>query len=221
MKFFRLSLLALFTLAAAAAVRAETFSYPAGGDPIFSVDVPNGWKPKANKKGRVEATSPDEDAYVELWVLKGKKADAIGDEIEEILESSVNNPKVEGEPKKASFGGLDGFLVEGSNNLGAAFKRIDEDNQFHYLMTYSPKNAAFDGKFRDTPTYKRSELLAGNVIAGPALVEEHASTTVVPPGDILTVDDFGNLIIDIARSCAWTPSSIRAANGEWMNNSTP
>jgi hypothetical protein len=41
-----------------------------------------------------------------------------------------------------------GFLVEGSNNLGAAFKRIDEDNQFHYLLTYSPKNAAFDGKFR-------------------------------------------------------------------------
>ena len=41
-----------------------------------------------------------------------------------------------------------GFLVEGSNNLGAAFRRIDEDNQFHYLLTYSPKNAAFDGKFR-------------------------------------------------------------------------
>ena len=41
-----------------------------------------------------------------------------------------------------------GFLIEGSNNLGAAFKRIDEDSQFHYLLTYSPKNAAFDGKFR-------------------------------------------------------------------------
>ena len=41
-----------------------------------------------------------------------------------------------------------GFLVEESNDLGAAFKRIDEDNQFHYLLTYSPKNAAFDGKFR-------------------------------------------------------------------------
>jgi VWFA-related protein len=42
-----------------------------------------------------------------------------------------------------------GFLVEGSNNLGAAFRRIDEDNQFHYLLTYSPKNSAFDGKFRE------------------------------------------------------------------------
>jgi hypothetical protein len=41
-----------------------------------------------------------------------------------------------------------GFLIEGSNDLSAGFRRIDEDNQFHYLLTYSPKNAAFDGTFR-------------------------------------------------------------------------
>ena len=41
-----------------------------------------------------------------------------------------------------------GFLVEGSNDLSAAFRRIDEDHQFHYLLTYSPTNTAFDGKFR-------------------------------------------------------------------------
>ncbi len=41
-----------------------------------------------------------------------------------------------------------GFLVEQSNDLSSAFRRIDEDNQFHYLLTYSPANAAFDGRFR-------------------------------------------------------------------------
>jgi hypothetical protein len=41
-----------------------------------------------------------------------------------------------------------GFLVEQSNDLGSALRRIDEDNRFHYLLTYSPKNTAFDGKFR-------------------------------------------------------------------------
>ncbi len=41
-----------------------------------------------------------------------------------------------------------GVLVEGSNNLTSAFRRIDEDNQFHYLLTYSPRNSTFDGKFR-------------------------------------------------------------------------
>jgi VWFA-related protein len=41
-----------------------------------------------------------------------------------------------------------GFLVDQSNDLAAAFRRIDEDNQFHYLLTYSPTNVEFDGRFR-------------------------------------------------------------------------
>lgn len=41
-----------------------------------------------------------------------------------------------------------GFLVRDTNNLGSAFKRIDEDSRMHYLLTYSPTNSAFDGKFR-------------------------------------------------------------------------
>jgi N-methylhydantoinase A len=56
----------------------------------------------------------------------------------------------------------------------------------------------FDGRFRDAPTYRRAELLAGNKITGPALIEEHASTTVLMPGDRLTVDAYGNLVIAVA-----------------------
>jgi VWFA-related protein len=41
-----------------------------------------------------------------------------------------------------------GFLVEQSNDLTGAFRRIDEDNRFHYLLTYSPKNMDFNGRFR-------------------------------------------------------------------------
>jgi N-methylhydantoinase A len=52
--------------------------------------------------------------------------------------------------------------------------------------------------FVDTPTYTRAGLLAGNVIQGPALIEEHASTTVVMPGERLEVDVIGNLVISIA-----------------------
>jgi VWFA-related protein len=40
-----------------------------------------------------------------------------------------------------------GFLVEGSNDLSSAFRRIDEDNQFHYLLTYAPRSPSADGKF--------------------------------------------------------------------------
>ncbi|MBI1205632.1 MAG: hydantoinase/oxoprolinase family protein [Rhodopseudomonas sp.] len=52
----------------------------------------------------------------------------------------------------------------------------------------------------DTPTYDRAKLTAGNRIAGPALIEEHASTTVVHPQDKVEVDTFGNLHIEIGRA---------------------
>ena len=51
--------------------------------------------------------------------------------------------------------------------------------------------------FVSTPVYRRAALLGGNQIAGPALIEEHASTTVVQPGDSLAVDELGNLQIMI------------------------
>lgn len=53
--------------------------------------------------------------------------------------------------------------------------------------------------FVDTPSYARKEFLAGNKITGPAVIEEHASTTVLFPGDTLEVDGFGNLLISVAK----------------------
>ena len=55
-----------------------------------------------------------------------------------------------------------------------------------------------DGKYQSTPTYARAALAAGNRIKGPALIEEHASTTVLLPGDRLEVDAYGNLMIKVA-----------------------
>ena len=56
----------------------------------------------------------------------------------------------------------------------------------------------FDGRYRPTPTYARAALAAGNRIIGPALIEEHASTTVLLPGDRLEVDSYGHLTIKVA-----------------------
>jgi VWFA-related protein len=41
-----------------------------------------------------------------------------------------------------------GFLVRDTNNLAGAFRRIDEDMRFHYMLSYSPANQSFDGSFR-------------------------------------------------------------------------
>ncbi|MEC8086356.1 MAG: hypothetical protein VX156_00875, partial [Pseudomonadota bacterium] len=59
------------------------------------------------------------------------------------------------------------------------------------------KNVRFGSETLKTNTWDRTQLLAKNFIIGPALIEEHASTTVLHPSDTLTVDDFGNLKINI------------------------
>ena len=53
----------------------------------------------------------------------------------------------------------------------------------------------FDGEFRDTPVFARGSLPAGFALHGPAIVEEFGSTTVVFPGQELTVDPHGILIV--------------------------
>ena len=45
--------------------------------------------------------------------------------------------------------------------------------------------------------FDRAKLLAGNVINGPAIIEEVASTTVVEPGDAVTVNRYGHLVMKL------------------------
>jgi N-methylhydantoinase A len=61
------------------------------------------------------------------------------------------------------------------------------------------RKAYFDG-WHDTPIYDRVKLVSGNRIAGPAIIEQMDSTTVVHPGHEAQIDRFGNIIIDINRA---------------------
>mgnify|MGYP005809957861 CR=1 FL=1 len=60
---------------------------------------------------------------------------------------------------------------------------------------YRRKTVFDTGEACDTPRYQRGKLLAGDEIAGPALVIQHNSTTVVPPGYIAKVMHFGDMLI--------------------------
>lgn len=48
------------------------------------------------------------------------------------------------------------------------------------------------------PVYERTKLLAGQRIAGPAIVVQMDSTTAIPPGWQATVDSWGNLMVERA-----------------------
>lgn len=41
-----------------------------------------------------------------------------------------------------------GFLISNTNDLITGLRRIDEDMRVHYLLTYTPKNQEYDGRFR-------------------------------------------------------------------------
>jgi N-methylhydantoinase A len=53
------------------------------------------------------------------------------------------------------------------------------------------------GNWFDCPVWQREALLAGNRIAGPAIVEEVSATTVLYPGDQARVDEIGSLIVEL------------------------
>jgi len=83
------------------------------------------------------------------------------------------------------------------------FERIPQGGAVPPADAHRGNRAVFfaeSGGYVETPTYQRAQLMAGNRIAGPALIEEYASTTVVHPGDVLEVDAFGDLVIAICRS---------------------
>jgi N-methylhydantoinase A len=54
------------------------------------------------------------------------------------------------------------------------------------------------GGWVDCPIYDRYQLTAGLEIAGPAIVEERESTSVLPPAVVATVDEHANLVAEIA-----------------------
>lgn len=49
----------------------------------------------------------------------------------------------------------------------------------------------------DCPVYERARLSPGAAISGPAIIEDHESTSVVPPGARIEVDDLRMLVISL------------------------
>lgn len=55
----------------------------------------------------------------------------------------------------------------------------------------------FDGAFVETPIYARDRLPVGARIEGPAIFNQMDTTTVAEPGNVVHVDETGNLIIEV------------------------
>jgi N-methylhydantoinase A len=72
-------------------------------------------------------------------------------------------------------------LSRGKADAKAAFKR--------------KRRCLFGKKWIDTPCYDGARLLAGNLIKGPAIIEEEATTVVIPATFVCTVDKSGSYLL--------------------------
>ncbi len=77
------------------------------------------------------------------------------------------------------------------------FGRLENRNSDPSAAIKGYRDVDFDEEgWQRSAIYGRDLLGAGAVFDGPAVIEEPASSTVVFPGQTVTVDDYGNLIIE-------------------------
>jgi len=65
-------------------------------------------------------------------------------------------------------------------------------------VMYARATTFDNGETLDTPRYDRGKLKAGQTVAGPAIIIQHDSTSLIPPGYTAEVSEFGNLRVSEA-----------------------
>ena len=65
-------------------------------------------------------------------------------------------------------------------------------------VLYTADTVFDDGVATPTPRYDREKLKADDTVDGPAIITQHNSTTILPPGYVATVLGYGD--IRIART---------------------
>lgn len=105
--------------------------------------------------------------------------DVFGRSGDEPLETMTYRVQLEAESPK-----LSGDLLR--ENLD----RTGESDAVDRRETY------FNGKTVETPVYERNDLPAGETLSGPAIIEQLDTTIVVEPKFEVTVDSYGNLIME-------------------------
>ena len=97
-----------------------------------------------------------------------------------------------------------GFLIDNTNDLTGGFRRIDADRRFHYVLTYTPRNADFNGEWRGI-TVKIPSRPGVIVRARSGYVAVHT------PGAIPLLTYEGRAVADLSRQPSPTDLPIRAA----------
>ena len=128
--------IAQFTFVAAAIAlalpaRADTMSVPSAEKPAYTFDVPPGWHPKANVADEsVEATAPDNHAYLSAWIAKGSDQQAIIKDMETTLKDALKSIDPGSSDQTIEVNGVKVVVVKG----GGVDKRAGNKVQFRVAV---------------------------------------------------------------------------------------
>jgi len=86
----------------------------------------------------------------------------------------------------SSFGVVEKPLLPPLASERASFARARKDERIVF----------FHGRFLETPIFDRELLPPDQGVDGPAIIEERGATTVIPPGWMVKVDSYGNLLMN-------------------------
>ncbi|MEI6534495.1 MAG: hypothetical protein WCN98_04065 [Verrucomicrobiaceae bacterium] len=148
----------LFTIAALSGIApAKELHFPEKGDSLFTITIPNSWKPGKDDDNILEASSDEGHIYLAAWELKSEKdAKALGDDIENLLKDHAKNIKLDGKPTECKPGGLEGLLFKGH----AKDKEDDSKIEFFALLITNKDKAAviYIEASEDTPEEDSAKL---------------------------------------------------------------
>jgi hypothetical protein len=134
-RILRIALLVTTVFLAVVPTQAAKFSYPSEDKEWFTVDIPASWKPEVGDDESLEATSPDEDAYLAFWVLKNaKEIDHLDKDIEELVADSVKDLKLNDKPTEKKVNGIDFMMFAGTGK-----EKEDGSDVGVEIFLFSPK----------------------------------------------------------------------------------
>src|SRR5256714_11775174 len=98
--------------------QADTVSVPSAEKSAFTVDVPSGWKPKADKSDEsVDATSADGHAYMTAWLVKSSAPNAEEQFVKDLgatLKDSLKSVEQVEKEQPFEVNGATGVVVNGT-----------------------------------------------------------------------------------------------------------
>jgi N-methylhydantoinase A len=86
-------------------------------------------------------------------------------------------------------------LKASTPNAPFALPQVEQGGADPKLAFKRRRTCRFNGRDIDTPVYDGEKVLAGNVIPGPAVIEETTTTVVIPAAYVCSVDKYKNYIL--------------------------